>query len=147
MSEKVNSLSNPPQTLAARSLSVLIVEDSTSQALRLKLMLENHGCQVHWSNTGFSGLATARQTLFDLIILDVELPDINGFEVCKRLKANPLLLPVPVVMLTTLDEAEYVMSGLEVGAIDYIPKDTFAEMVLLETIRQMREGPGPRRES
>ncbi len=95
--------------------------------------------------TGTAALIAAQKQLFDLIILDVELPDINGFEVCKRLKANPLLLPVPVVMLTTLDEAEYVMSGLEVGAIDYIPKDTFAEFVLLETIRQMREGPGPKR--
>src|SRR5262245_52117909 len=136
--QKVKTHHNGSQHPEETPLSVLMVEDSTSQALRLKLVLENNGCHVHWSNTGFGGLTAARHTHFDLIILDIELPDINGFEVCKRLKTNPLLLNVPVVMLTTLDQAEDIMNGLEVGAVDYIPKDTFAEMVLLETIRQMK---------
>jgi DNA-binding response OmpR family regulator len=136
--ETLNSQPNPSQPPENGRLSVLIVEDSPSQALRLKVLLERNGCHVHWSNTGRGGLAAVRNTLYDLIILDIELPDINGFEVCKRLKANPLLLDVPVVMLTSLDHAEHVMSGLEVGAVDYIPKDAFAEVVLLETIRQMK---------
>ena len=119
-------------------LSILIVEDSPPQALRLKLLLENNGCRVQWSDTGFGGLTAARHTRFDLIILDIELPDISGFEVCKRLKSNPLLIDIPVIMMTTLDQAEHIMNGLDVGAVDYIPKDVFAETVLLETIRQMR---------
>jgi DNA-binding response OmpR family regulator len=118
-------------------LSVLIVEDSQPQALKLKVTLENNGCHVDWAETGLGGLDMAQQKRFDLIVLDIELPDINGFEVCKRLKTDPALADIPVVMLTTLDQAENAMSGLDAGAIDYIPKDAFAETVLLETIKQM----------
>lgn len=118
-------------------LSVLIVEDSQPQALKLKLTLENNSCHVDWAETGLGGLELAQQKRFDLIVLDIELPDINGFEVCKRLKTDPALADIPVVMLTTLDQAENAMSGLDAGAIDYIPKDAFAEIVLLETIKQM----------
>lgn len=117
--------------------SILIVEDSPPQALKLKLTLENTGCNVHWAETGLGGLDMAQQNHFDLIVLDIELPDINGFEVCKKLKANPQLASIPVVMLTTHDHADDVLNGLEVGAVDYIPKDAFAEAVLLETIKQM----------
>ena len=63
--------------------SVLIVEDSPPQALKLKLALEHNGCNVYWSETGLGGLGMAQEKIFDLIVLDVELPDINGFEVCK----------------------------------------------------------------
>ena len=119
------------------SFSVLMVEDSPPQALKMKMALENGGCRVYWSETGFGGLGMAQQRRFDLIILDVELPDINGFEICRKLKADDDLKDIPVVMLTTLDNASDVMTGLDAGAIDYIPKDAFAELVLLETIKQM----------
>jgi DNA-binding response OmpR family regulator len=119
--------------------SILIVEDSAPQALKFKLGLENSGCNVDWAETGLSGLYMARQKIFDLIVLDIELPDINGFEVCRKLKTDPILAKIPVVMLTTLDQAEHVMDGLEAGAVDYIPKDAFAEAVLLETVRQMMQ--------
>lgn len=116
---------------------VLIVEDSPPQALKTKLTLENSGCEVHWAETGLSGLDMASQKTFDLIVLDIELPDINGFEVCKRLKEDPKLADIPVIMMTTLDQAENALSGLEAGAIDYIPKDAFADTILVETIKQM----------
>ena len=118
-------------------LSVLIVEDSASQALKVKLTLENNNCQVYWADTGLEGLNIAQQMRPELIVLDIELPDINGFEVCRRLKANPKLANVPVIMMTSRDYAEDALNGLELGAIDYIPKDAFAEAVLLETIKQM----------
>jgi DNA-binding response OmpR family regulator len=121
------------------SFSVLMVEDSPPQALKMKMALENGGCRVYWSETGFGGLGMAQQRRFDLIILDVELPDINGFDICRKLKTDEKLRDIPVVMLTTLDSARDVMTGLDAGAIDYIPKDAFAELVLLETIKQMGE--------
>jgi DNA-binding response OmpR family regulator len=123
---------------AVQPVSVLIVEDSKPQALKLQLVLENNGCRVFWADTGLDGLNMAQQERLDLIILDVELPDINGFEVCRRIKAKPKLIEIPIIMLTTRDHAEDVINGLEVGAVDYIPKDAFAEIVLLETIKQMR---------
>jgi DNA-binding response OmpR family regulator len=124
---------------SSNDFSVLMVEDSPPQALKMKMALENNGCHVYWSETGLGGLGMAQQRRFDLILLDVELPDINGFEICRKLKADEELKHIPVVMLTTLDGANDVMSGLDAGAVDYIPKDAFAELVLLETIKQMNE--------
>jgi CheY-like chemotaxis protein len=132
-----NLLQTDPGRPADSSLSILLVEDSVPQALKLKLVLEAHDCRIHWTSTGLAGLEIAQKKNLDLIILDIELPDINGFEICKRLKADPGLADIPVVMMTTLDQAEHAMNGLEVGAVDYIPKDVFAEAVLLETIKQM----------
>jgi DNA-binding response OmpR family regulator len=120
-----------------QSPSILIVEDSIPQALRYQLTLNNLGCYVVWTETGEAGLAAAQERSFDLILLDVELPGINGFEVCRRLKADSRLAGIPVIILTTRDSAEDALIGLENGAVDYIPKDPFTEMVLAETIKQM----------
>jgi DNA-binding response OmpR family regulator len=117
--------------------SILIVEDSIPQALRYQLALMNLGCYVVWVETGEDGLVAAQERSFDLILLDVELPGINGFEVCRRLKADSKQADIPVIILTTRDSAEDALIGLENGAIDYIPKDPFTEMVLVETIKQM----------
>ncbi|MCI0395697.1 MAG: response regulator [Chloroflexi bacterium] len=116
---------------------ILLVEDNPVQAIRLKIGLEGGGCQVHWADTGLTGLERAHSYPFDLIVLDVQLPDIDGFEVCRRLKADGAVAHVPVVILTTCDGAQDALTGLANGAADYIPKDPFAEMVLLETLRQM----------
>ena len=121
----------------ARQPSVLIVEDSPPQAMKTKLTLESNGCRVFWADNGTEGLEIANKEILDLIVLDIELPDISGFEICRRLKANPKLVDIPVIMMTTLDHAEDAMEGLEAGAIDYIPKDAFADAVLVETIKQM----------
>ena len=134
-----NTMLINPRTETNPSLSILIVEDSPPQALKLKLTLENNGYRVRWADTGLGGLAMAKHKFFDLIVLDIELPDINGFEVCKTLKTDSNLAEIPVVMLTTLDQAESAMNGLGIGAVDYIPKDAFAELVLLETIKQMEQ--------
>lgn len=117
--------------------AILIVEDTAVQAMRFKLALENYGCHVRWEAAGEKGLSAAREENFDLIVLDIELPDITGFEVCRQLKADPTLAGIPVIMLTSRDQAADVLTGLEEGAIDYIPKDPFAEIVLWETIKQM----------
>lgn len=117
--------------------AILLVEDTPSQATTLISYLEDNGCVVHWADTGLEGVSTAQQKRFDLIVLDIELPDIDGFEVCRRLKADTAVADIPVVMLTTRDRATDAMRGLENGAIDYIPKDAFAKMVLLETLKQM----------
>jgi DNA-binding response OmpR family regulator len=117
--------------------SILIVEDSIPQALRYQLALSNQGCYVVWVESGEAGLAAVKERAFDLILLDVELPGINGFEVCRRLKADAAVADIPVIILTTRDSAQDALTGLESGAIDYIPKDPFTEMVLVETIKQM----------
>ena len=79
----------------------------------------------------------ARQLHPDLIILDVQMPDIDGFQVCQRLKAINETEPIPIIMLTRHDDRQNALLGLKSGAVDYIPKDAFADAVLLETLRQM----------
>jgi DNA-binding response OmpR family regulator len=119
------------------STAILVIEDSRVQAMRLKMVLEQNGYHVHWADTGQTGLAAAQTRPFDLIVLDVELPDKSGFDICRDFKADPALADVPIIMLTKRDHAKDAMAGLETGAIDYIPKDVFADAVLLETIKQM----------
>jgi twitching motility two-component system response regulator PilH len=119
---------------------VLIVEDSPVQANKLRLALENEGWQVRWAVDGQLGVDMARQEQPDVVVLDVQLPTLNGFQVARALKADQRTARIPIIMLTTRDSATDALTGLESGAIDYVPKDAFAEAVVLETIRQLQAG-------
>jgi len=83
------------------------------------------------------GIRLAQAESPDLIVLDIQMPDMDGFEVCQRLKESDVTAQIPVIMFTRCDDAKSVLSGFERGAVDYIPKDAFAEAVLIETLRQM----------
>ncbi len=117
--------------------TILIVEDSTTQALHLQLLLEGNRLNVEWADTGLKGVEMAQQVAPDLIILDLQLPDINGVEVGKRLKADPNTNTIPIILMTRYDDSEMVLEAMEIGIDDYIPKDAFADAVLVETLRQM----------
>jgi DNA-binding response OmpR family regulator len=116
---------------------VLVIEDSPTQALHTNAVLERSGIQSICATNGLMGLNLARQIRPNLIVLDIQLPDVNGFEVCKQLKADPDTHDIPVIMLTRNDALDSLQKGIECGADDYIPKDAFADAVLLETLRQM----------
>jgi DNA-binding response OmpR family regulator len=116
---------------------ILIVEDSTTQALHLQALLEEAGLQVIWAPDGQAGVKMAHQALPDLIVLDVQLPDMNGFQVCQDLKSQNDTRHIPIIMFTRHDDPEAVVLGLQTGVVDYIPKDAFADAVLIETLRQM----------
>ncbi len=118
---------------------ILVIEDSQTQANRIRMELERHGLQVTLALTGSDGLDLAHSLLPDAIILDIELPDPNltGYDVCRILKCDTATAHIPVVMLTHYDNAPHALEGLQLGAIDYIPKDTFAEHNLIESLRQL----------
>jgi CheY-like chemotaxis protein len=116
---------------------VLIVEDSRTQAIRLQLELQRYELVVEVAMTGTAGLKAAQQQVPDVIVLDVELPGINGYTLCRTLKADPRTAHIPVVMLTRHDQADETLKGLAVGADDYIPKDAFAEQNLVESLRHL----------
>ncbi len=116
---------------------ILIVEDSPVQALALLKLLEQEGLYVLNAANGRSGVSMAEEYLPDAILLDIEMPEMNGLEVCQRLKKNPRTSGIPIVMLTAHAEPTTVMRGMDLGAIDYIPKDAFSDTVLLETLRQL----------
>lgn len=117
--------------------TILVVEDSTTQALHLRTLLEREGLHVAWARNGREGVQMAHQLHPNLVVLDIQMPEMNGFEVAGQLKGTPALAEIPIIMFTRHDDAKSVMSGLATGVIDYIPKDAFAEAVLLETLRQM----------
>jgi DNA-binding response OmpR family regulator len=117
---------------------ILVVEDSPTQSLHLQTLLEQEGLEVVLAHDGRMGLELAQQLLPDLIVLDVQMPGMNGFQVCRHLKNTNTTADIPIIMFTRHDEQEAVVLGLQTGAVDYIPKDAFADAVLLETLRQMR---------
>jgi len=101
---------------------VLIVDDDS---LGLRLMtraLEGKGFKIATASNGKTALTKAWANNFDIIILDIKLPDINGFQICEKLKQHPATSNVPVVFLTGLNNHSDVVKGFEAGAVDYISK-------------------------
>ena len=102
---------------------ILVVEDDRDIALSLRLKLERDGgFAVATAEDGATGLRLAQEQPPDLVLLDVNLPGMDGFEVCRRLRREPATAGVPVIMVTArIDEADRV-AGLDLGADDYITK-------------------------
>jgi DNA-binding response OmpR family regulator len=116
---------------------ILLVEDSPTQALRLRLIMEREGLIVNVAQSGRAGIKIAHHRVPDAVILDINLPDINGFDVCRTLKAHPITAGTPVIMLTVKDRLDDTLCGLDAGADAYIPKDDYAEVNLLQVLRDM----------
>ena len=117
--------------------TVLIVEDSRTQAHQLATRLKEHDIDVLIAYDGEQGLRLAFEHVPDAVVLDVNLPGMNGYQVCKRLKRYLATAEVPVFMLSAADDADHTMEGLNVGADDYIPKDIYAGNHLLENLRSL----------
>lgn len=127
---------------------LLIVEDDPDIVQLLTHYLEKEGYQVHAAGTGVEGLHAAGALLPDLLILDLMLPGMEGYEVCKRLRAEPMTAALPIMMLTARgDETERII-GMEVGADDYVtkpfsPKEVVARVKALLR-RSVSAGEAPR---
>ena len=117
--------------------TALIVEDSPVQALSLLKLLERQGLNVICAPNGVAGLELAHKNLPDVIILDIHMPEMDGLEACRRLKQEKNTNTIPVVLLTAHTETEAFRAGVEGGAVDFIPKDAFSDVVLLATLRQL----------
>ena len=117
--------------------TILIDEDSMTQLLHLQQMLEEHGLRVVGTEMGLKGVDIAQELQPDLVILDLRLPDVDGLQVAERLKGNPDTAPIPIILMTQYGDTEVMEKGLQMGIHEYIPKDAFADAVLVETLRQM----------
>jgi CheY-like chemotaxis protein len=102
--------------------TILIVDDLVAVREVLKGLLTGQGYNVVFSDNGPVALAKAKEIMPDLILLDVMMPDMDGFEVCRQLRADELLAEVPVVMVTALDDHDSLLRGIEVGADDFLSK-------------------------
>ncbi len=101
---------------------VLIVDDVQLNLDLMKEILSEQGYLIATAKNGKSAIAKAKAHKFDLILLDIILPDIDGFEVCAHLKANPQTQDIPIIFLTAKKEKDSIIKGFQLGAVDYIPK-------------------------
>lgn len=103
-------------------VNILVVDDDPEIIDLLRLDLELMGFQVDSANDGVNALKKAEAKTYDLIVLDVMMPKLDGFEVCKRLRANRLSASVPVILLTAKGTIEDKIRGFNAGADDYLVK-------------------------
>ncbi len=120
-----------------KSPLAVIVEDSPTQAKQIAANLARYNVQSVIAYDGPEGLRAVDEHRPDLVVLDVNLPSMDGFQVCRRLKRDPNTAHIPVIMLTMEDDSEATLQGLEAGADDYIPKDMFAAENLLSTLNAL----------
>jgi len=110
--------------------SILIADDSPGTLDALSMMLEGQGYDVRTAADGRLALESARSNPPDLVLLDIRMPEMDGYEVCRRLKEDENLRDVPVIFLSALDEPEDKLEGFAAGGVDYIPKPFHAQEVL-----------------
>jgi diguanylate cyclase (GGDEF)-like protein len=104
------------------SQKILIIDDSQPIHELLKVRLRDEGVQLHSAYDGESGLTAAKAVLPDLILLDVDMPGTDGFQVCRNLKAHPDTVSIPVIFLSGASSTDEKIRGLDLGAVDYITK-------------------------
>jgi PleD family two-component response regulator len=102
--------------------SILIVDDTPANLRLLSDMLAKHGYKVRTAPEGSLALASAQAIPPDLILLDIKMPDLNGYEVCEQLKANPRTQDIPIIFLSALDQIEDKVKAFTLGGVDYITK-------------------------
>ena len=127
----------PPSKVKHREKRILIVEDAFSTRELEKSILETHGYIVDTAVDGLDALDRIIVSKYDLIVSDIEMPRMNGFELCRTLKKNEGYKEIPFVMVTALQKEEDKRRGMEVGAAAYIVKSGFEQTNLLDTIKRL----------
>ncbi|MDO9252982.1 MAG: response regulator transcription factor [Hydrogenophaga sp.] len=139
--ERLSAQLPPPDALV-----VLIVDDVPDNVAPLHDALDEAGYTVLVALDGESAIRRARQALPDVVLLDAVMPGIDGFEVARRLKADPATAQIPIIFMTGLTETEHLVAALDAGGADYVtkpikPREVMARMgVHLRTARHVRQG-------
>jgi DNA-binding response OmpR family regulator len=102
--------------------TILLVEDNPGNLKLLTIILENRGYRVLLVPSGEHALEALQLSIPDLVLLDVRLPGIDGYEVCKKIKATPSTAQLPVLFISALNKPEDVIRGFEAGGIDFVTK-------------------------
>lgn len=121
-----------------KGMKILIVDDSPENIAILERTLGQEGFVMAVSTSGAETLDIAPKIMPDLILLDVMMPGLNGFETCQRLKADSLTKNIPVIFLTARTSNEDTIKGFECGAVDYIQKPYQVEEVLIRVRTQLK---------
>ncbi len=118
---------------------ILIVEDEESLLKLESILLTTKGYLVQGVTSGLAALEAIEEEPPDLVLLDVMLPKMDGFEVCSRIKQNPVTRHIPVILLTAKKTPEDLARGQEVGADSYVTKP-FKSAMVMETIETLLKG-------
>src|SRR6185369_14954157 len=120
---------------------ILIADDNPANVDILRTRLSGHGYEIITANDGEAALEASRQNLPDLILLDVMMPKIDGFEVCRRLKSDPALPFMPIILVTAKADTKDVVAGLDAGADEYLTKpiDHMAMLARVRSVLRIKE--------
>lgn len=125
--------------MAAIAKSILIIEDDPSFSRAINHIVEKEGYDVSTASNGMTGLRMVKENPPDLLILDVMLPGLDGFEICSQLRSDPPTAELPIIMLSAKGQETDRETGLKVGASEYLTKPVNREL-LLETISRLLSG-------
>ena len=115
---------------------ILIVDDEPNIVMSLEFLMRKNGYQVGIARNGTEALAAIDQTPYDLILLDIMMPDVDGLQVCRQLRARPDRAGTKVIFLSAKSRETDVRKGYEAGADLYIPKP-FSTRQLMEKVREL----------
>jgi two-component system, chemotaxis family, sensor kinase CheA len=132
-----NLAATPVETEEVGGKSVLVVEDSITARMLLKNLLEAAGYRVRTAVDGVDALAQLRSGAVDVVVSDVDMPRLNGFDLTMQLRGDTKFADVPVVLVTGLESREDRERGLAVGANAYLVKSRFDQSDLLEVLRRL----------
>lgn len=119
------------------SKSIIVVEDSITSRTLLKNILENNGYSVKTAVNGLRGWELLKSEKFDLVITDVEMPEMDGFQLTSKIRDDNEVCEMPVILVTSLESREDKERGIDVGASAYIVKSDFQQSNLLEIIKRL----------
>ncbi|MBI4128346.1 MAG: response regulator transcription factor [Parcubacteria group bacterium] len=131
------SLSSPVLPRQPNTLAILVVEDDRLLRNLIVKMLTHEGLVTDAAVDGREALEKVAKSSYRLILLDLILPDLDGFEVLQRLKANPASSKIPVVICSNLGQEDEIARGKELGAVDYLIKANFTPDEIVSKIREI----------
>lgn len=117
---------------------IMLVDDNVQNIQVLASLLDTFSCELMICTSGFEALEALELDLPDLILLDVMMPELDGYEVCRRIRANPLWLELPIIFITAKSTSQDIILGFEVGGNDYVTKP-YNEAELLARVRNQLE--------
>ena len=127
----------PEEEVAGEPKSILIAEDSITSRMLLKNILESAGYNVKTAVDGIDAITALKTQDFDLVVSDVEMPRMDGFDLTAKIRSDKKLTELPVVLVTVLERKEDREKGIEVGANAYIVKSSFNQSNLLEVVKRL----------
>ena len=118
---------------------ILVIDDEAIARITIEALLAAENYELYFAENGEDGIRVATETMPDIILLDVMMPGMNGFETCKRIRAMGQLAEVPILLVTALDDRESRMQGLQAGADDFItkPYDIFELRIRIQNMTRL----------